>query len=150
MISTFGCNNGIILSTARVYFAMAKDGLFFDKARELNKHYVPAYALVIQCIWSSVLCLSGTYSQLLDYVIFAVLLFYILTVLGLFVLRKTKPYADRPYKAFGYPYVPGLYLLLASAISLDLLFFKPLYTWPGLVIVLIGIPVYFIWSKRFS
>src|SRR3989338_3243124 len=145
MISTFGCNNGIILSTARVYFAMAKDGLFFDKARELNKHYVPAYALVIQCIWSSVLCLSGTYSQLLDYVIFAVLLFYILTVLGLFVLRKTKPYADRPYKAFGYPYVPGLYLLLASAISLDLLFFKPLYTWPGLVIVLIGIPVYFIW-----
>lgn len=148
MISTFGCNNGIILSTARVYFAMAEDGLFFKKAKEINKHLVPAFALIVQCIWTCLLCLSGTYSDLLDYVIFAVLIFYVLTIIGLFVLRKMKPKAERPYKAFGYPIIPALYIVLASAISIDLLVFKPLYTWPGLIIVLLGIPIFYLWQKK--
>lgn len=148
MISTFGCNNGIILSTARVYYAMAKDGLFFKKAGELNKKHVPAFALVIQCIWSCVLCLSGKYMDLLDYVIFAILLFYVLTIIALFVLRVKKPDVERPYKAFGYPFIPALYILFASAISIDLLIYKPLYTWPGLIIVLLGIPIYYLLGKR--
>jgi len=148
MISTFGCNNGIILSTARVYYAMAKDGLFFKKAEELNNNHVPEYALIIQCFWACLLCASGTYSDLLDYVIFAVLIFYVLTISGLFVLRKKKPDAERPYKAFGYPLVPALYILFALAISIDLLIFKPLYTWPGLIIVLLGIPVYYLWQRK--
>ena len=148
MISTFGCNNGLILAGARVYYAMSKDGLFFEKAGNLNEHSVPGWALVAQSIWASVLCLSGTYGDLLDYVIFAVLIFYILTVVGIFVLRKRRPDAPRPYKAFGYPVMPALYVLVASAISVDLLIFKPLYTWPGLGIVLLGIPVYFIWRRK--
>ncbi|MGC8595855.1 MAG: APC family permease [Candidatus Kryptoniota bacterium] len=147
MISTFGCNNGLILAGARVYYAMAKDKLFFQSAGNLNSRGVPGTALVVQGIWSSLLCLSGTYSDLLDYVIFAVLIFYILTISGLFILRKKKPDAERPYKAFGYPFVPALYILIAAAISIDLLIFKPTYTWPGVVIVLLGIPVYFIWRK---
>jgi APA family basic amino acid/polyamine antiporter len=145
MISTFGCNNGLILSGARVYYAMAKDGLFFKKTGTLNKKAVPAVALAVQAIWASILCVSGTYGDLLDYVIFAVLIFYILTVVGIFILRKTRPDAERPYRAFGYPVVPSLYILAAAAISLDLLICKPTYTWPGLIIVCIGIPVYFIW-----
>jgi basic amino acid/polyamine antiporter, APA family len=148
MISTFGCNNGLILAGARVYYAMAKDGLFFKSASTLNNKSVPGAGLIVQCIWTCLLCISGTYSDLLDYVVFAVLLFYILTVIGIFILRKKRPEADRPYKAFGYPVIPALYILLASAISIDLLIFKPQYTWPGLGIVLLGIPVYFVWRKH--
>ncbi len=147
MISTFGCNNGLILAGARVYYAMAKDKLFFDGAGKLNDKSVPGAALVVQGIWASLLCLSGTYSNLLDYVIFAVLIFYIMTIAGIFILRKKRPNADRPYKAFGYPVLPAFYILAAAAISIDLLIFKPRYTWPGLLIVLLGVPVYFIWKK---
>jgi APA family basic amino acid/polyamine antiporter len=147
MISTFGCNNGLILSGARVYYAMAKDNLFFRKTGTLNKYSVPGFALIFQAVWASLLCLSGTYSDLLDYVIFAVLIFYILTIAGIFRLRKIRPDAERPYKAWGYPVIPALYILCAAAICVDLLIFKPMYTWPGVVIVLIGIPVYFIWKK---
>jgi len=148
MISTFGCNNGLILAGARVYYAMAQDGLFFRKIGLLNSKAVPGIALVVQGIWASLLCLSGTYSDLLDYVIFAVLIFYILTVSGIFILRKKRPDAERPYKALGYPVIPALYVLAAAAISIDLLLFKPSYTWPGLIIVLLGIPVYFLWRSR--
>jgi len=147
MVSTFGCNNGLILSGARVYYAMAKDNLFFKKTEKLNKNSVPGFALVVQAVWASLLCLSGTYGNLLDYVIFAVLIFYILTIIGLFLLRKKRPDAERPYKAWGYPVVPALYILCAVAISIDLLIFKPMYTWPGMIIVLLGIPVFFIWKK---
>ena len=147
MVSTFGCANGIILAGARVYYAMAKDGLFFSKAAELNAGSVPGNALLWQAAWSAVLCLSGTYGDLLDYVVFAVLLFYILTVGGIFLLRRDKPDAPRPYRVWGYPLVPALYIAAASAISLDLLVFKPLYTWPGIFIVLLGIPVYFLWRR---
>ena len=148
MVSTFGCNNGLILAGARVYYAMAKDGLFFKKAGVLNTKSVPGAALIVQGVWTCILCLSGTYGDLLDYVVFAVLLFYILTVVGIFILRKKQPNADRPYKAYGYPIVPAIYIVLASAISIDLLIFKPQYTWPGLGIVLLGIPVYFLWKRR--
>ncbi|MEW5797464.1 MAG: amino acid permease [Bacteroidota bacterium] len=147
MISTFGCNNGLILAGARVYYAMAKDGLFFQRTGTLNKHSVPGAALVVQGIWASLLCLSGSYGDLLDYVVFAVLIFYILTVAGIFILRKKQPDAERPYKAFGYPVIPAIYILLASAICIDLLIFKPTYTWPGVFIVLSGVPVYYIWKK---
>ncbi|MFZ4399991.1 MAG: APC family permease [Bacteroidales bacterium] len=147
MISTFGCNNGLVLSGARVYYAMAKDGLFFKRVADLNKFSVPGIALIIQCIWASALCLSGKYNDLLDYVVFAVLLFYILTIFGLFILRKKKPNADRPYKAFGYPVLPALYIFLALALCIDLLIYKPNYTWPGIIIVIIGIPVYFLMKR---
>ncbi len=146
MISTFGCNNGLILSGARVYFAMALDGLFFHRAGKLHpKHQTPAFALVIQAVWTCVLCLSGTYSQLLDYVIFAALLFYLLTALSLFALRRTRPQAERPVPVPGYPWLPALYILLTGAIAVDLLIVKPRYTWPGLVIVALGVPVYYAW-----
>jgi APA family basic amino acid/polyamine antiporter len=144
MIATFGCNNGLILSGARVYYAMAKDGLFFKATGKLNRKAVPGTALVVQCVWASLLCLSGTYSDLLDYVIFAVLIFFVLIVSGIFILRRKRPDAERPYKAWGYPFVPGLYILVAAAIAVDLLVFKTKYTFPGLLIVLLGIPVYFI------
>jgi APA family basic amino acid/polyamine antiporter len=146
MVSTFGCNNGLILSGARVYYAMALDGLFFRKTGALNKKAVPAFALVIQSAWACILCLSGTYGDLLDYVIFAVLIFYILTIIGIFILRKKRPDAERPYKAFGYPVVPALYVLATTALCVDLLVLKPAYTWPGLIIVLLGIPVYYGWK----
>lgn len=149
MISTFGCNNGLILSGARVYYAMAKDGLFFKSTGKLNRKSVPGTALVVQCVWASLLCLSGTYSDLLDYVIFAVLIFFVLIVSGIFILRKKRPDAERPYKAWGYPVVPALYVLVAAAIAVDLLIFKTAYTFPGLLIVLLGIPVYFV-RKRFA
>ncbi|MGQ9805725.1 MAG: APC family permease [Chlorobiales bacterium] len=148
MISTFGCNNGLILAGARVYYAMSNDGLFFKKAGTLNEKSVPAFALVVQCVWASVLCLSGSYGDLLDYVVFAVLLFYILTIAGIFILRKTKPDAERPYKAIGYPVLPALYIAVAAAICIDLLIFKPNYTYPGLLIVLLGVPVYFLWKRE--
>ena len=147
MISTFGCNNGLILAGARVYYAMARDGLFFRGTGTLNKNSVPGVALLVQGVWASVLCLSGNYSDLLDYVIFAVLVFYILTAAGIFRLRKRKPDAERPYKAVGYPILPALYILAATAISVDLLILKPTYTWPGVIIVLIGIPIYYVWSR---
>ena len=146
LISTFGCNNGLILAGARVYYAMAKDGLFFHRAAHIHPTYrTPVNALVVQAVWTSILCLSGSYAQLLDYTIFAVLIFYILTILGLFVLRRTQPHAERPYRAFGYPVLPAIYIAMAVFIDIVLLRYKPQYTWPGLIIVLLGIPVYFVW-----
>jgi len=145
IISTFGCDNGLILSGARVYYAMARDGLFFGAAGFLNTRGVPAAALVLQGVWASVLTLSGTYSDLLDYVIFAALLFYVLTVGAIFVLRRTRPTAPRPYTAIGYPLVPAAYIVLAALIMIDLLIMKPRYTWPGLLIVASGIPVFYAW-----
>lgn len=147
MVSTFGCNNGLILAGARVYYAMAKDSLFFRSAGMLNRRAVPGWALWAQAVWTSLLCLSGTYGELLDYVIFAVLIFYILTIFGIFRLRKRRPDAERPYRAFGYPVLPVLYIVIALAICIDLLVYKPSYTWPGLIIVLIGVPVYYGWRK---
>lgn len=146
MISTFGCNNGLILSGSRVYYSMAQDGLFFKKIGNLNSKSVPASALVIQCIWTSLLCLSGSYGQLLDYVVFAVLIFYVLTIVGIYVLRIKQPNAERPYKAFGYPVLPAVYIVMALLLMIDLLIYKPEYTWPGLIIVCMGIPVYYIWK----
>ncbi|HLH07432.1 MAG TPA: amino acid permease [Terriglobales bacterium] len=149
LISTFGCANGLILAGARVYYAMALDGLFFRRAGTLHPTYrTPVASLLVQAIWTCILCLSGTYSQLLDYIIFAVLVFYILTITGLFVLRRTEPDAPRPYRAFGYPVLPAIYIVMAVGIDLVLLRYKPQYTWPGLIIVLCGIPVYFLWSRK--
>ncbi|MDP4281661.1 MAG: amino acid permease [Bacteroidota bacterium] len=148
VISTFGCNNGLILSGARVYYAMAADRLFFRRTGNLNKKGVPANGLLIQCIWASLLCLSGTYSQLLDYVVFAVLIFYVLTIIGLFILRKKKPDMERTYKAFGYPVIPLSYILMAMTVMFILLIFKPDYTWPGLIVVLLGIPVYYLYNRK--
>jgi APA family basic amino acid/polyamine antiporter len=148
MVSTFGCNNGLILSGARVYYTMAKDNLFLPSAGKLNSKGVPGKALWMQCIWACVLCLSGQYGNLLDFIIFTVLLFYILTIAGIFKLRQTKPDMPRPYKAFGYPFIPLLYILLASFICVVLLLYKQEYTWPGLIIVLIGIPIYYYLNKR--
>ncbi len=146
LVSTFGCNNGLILAGARIYYAMAKDGLFFRSVGTVNRHHVPAVALVAQCIWASALCLSGTYGQLLDFLIFAQLLFYILTLAGLFILRSKRPDMDRPYRAFGYPILPALYILMAGFLEIQLLRYKPQYTWPGLIIVLLGLPVYALWK----
>jgi APA family basic amino acid/polyamine antiporter len=149
LISTFGCCNGLILAGARVYYAMAKDGLFFKSVGNLTPKYkTPAISLVVQGIWTCLLCLSGTYGQLLDYIIFAVLVFYILTIVGLFVLRYKRPDAERPYRAIGYPILPAIYIVMALFIDVVLLRYKPQYTWPGLIIVLLGIPVYLIWSRR--
>ena len=150
MISTFGCNNGLILAGARVYYAMAKDGLFFRGVGEVNRHNTPWVALWMQCIWACILCLSGTYGQLLEFLVFAVVLFYILTVLGLFVLRFRRPDMERPYRVFGYPILPGLYLLLALFIEVQLLRYKPQFTWPGLAIILSGVPVYWVWQRSQS
>jgi basic amino acid/polyamine antiporter, APA family len=149
MISTFGCANGIILAGARVYYAMARDGLFFARAGQLDgKHHTPTFSLWIQCAWGVLLTLSGGYSDLLDYVIFAVLLFYILTIAGLLVLRRTRPEMERPYRAFGYPVLPAVYIVVAGLIEILLLLYKPNYTWPGLIIVLLGLPVYFVWRRK--
>jgi APA family basic amino acid/polyamine antiporter len=163
IISTFGCNNGLVLAGARVYYAMAKDKLFFRSTAKLNKNHVPAVALVLQCIWACLLVLPRTrsgkmlpdgsedygnlYGDLLGYVVFAVLIFYILTIAGIFVLRRTRPEAERPYKAFGYPVIPAVYIAAASLICLVLLFYQPKTSLPGLAIVLTGVPVYFIWKN---
>jgi APA family basic amino acid/polyamine antiporter len=148
LISCFGCDNGLILAGARVYYAMARDGLFFRKVAKLHPTYkTPAVSLMVQMVWTCILCLSGTYGQLLDYIVFAVLVFYILTILGLFVLRRTHPDAERPYRAVGYPVLPAIYILMALFIDVVLLRYKPQYTWPGLIIVLLGIPVYLLWSR---
>jgi APA family basic amino acid/polyamine antiporter len=162
MISTFGCNNGLILAGARAYYAMARDGLFFRRVGELNKNHVPAWGLIIQGIWAGVLVLPRTvktdaagnvtgygnlYGNLLDYVISAALIFYILTILGIFLLRKKQPDAERPYKAWGYPVVPALYIFGASVILAVLFIYQTATTWPGLIIVLTGVPIYFLWRK---
>jgi len=147
LVSTFGCNNGLILAGARVYYAMARDRLFFAKAGVLNRREVPAFALIVQAVWTSLLCLTGTYGQLLDYVIFAALVFYVATTLGLFILRRTRPDADRPYKAFGYPVLPALYIVLAAAVAIILLIADKsrAQALSGLVIVILGVPVFFLW-----
>jgi APA family basic amino acid/polyamine antiporter len=151
MVSTFGCLNGLILAGARVYYAMAKDGLFFRAVGRLDSRtHAPMVSLWIQCLWACALTLTGRYSDLLDYVIFAVLLFYIMTIAGLFVLRRTRPAMERPYRAIGYPVLPALYLVAAALIEVLLLFYKPNYTWPGLIIVLLGIPVFLLWRRRGS
>jgi APA family basic amino acid/polyamine antiporter len=147
LISGFGCNNGLILSGARIYYAMAKDGLFFKSVGTVNRFHAPGVALTVQCFWASILCLSGTYSQLLDFLIFAVLIFYILTLTGLFILRWKRPDMERPYRAVGYPVLPALYLTMAVFIEIQLLRYKPQYTWPGLIIVLLGVPVYWLWKR---
>jgi basic amino acid/polyamine antiporter, APA family len=161
MISTFGCCNGLILAGARVYYAMAQDGLFFKATARLNSKHVPAIALVLQGIWTAVLVLPRTrnvnptsgavtygnlYSNLLDYIIFAALIFYVLTIAGIFVLRRARPEAERPYRALGYPILPALYIVGATAIMLVLLAYRAQTTWPGLVIVLTGVPIYFFWK----
>jgi APA family basic amino acid/polyamine antiporter len=139
------------LAGARVYYAMSQDGLFFKTVGRLHPRYkTPVAGLLVQAAWATVLCISGSYSQLLDYIIFAVLVFYILTIAGLFVLRVKQPNAPRPYKALGYPVLPALYIAMAGWICIVLLRYKPQYTWPGLVLVLIGIPVYLFWSRRSS
>jgi len=147
MISTFGCDNGMILAGARCYYAMARDGLFFASVGRLNQYGAPAAALWVQGIWASILCLSGRYGDLLDYVVFAVLLFYILTIVGIFRLRRTRPEHPRPIKAVGYPVLPALYVLVAAFICGVLLVAKPSYTYPGLIIVLAGVPVYYLWRR---
>lgn len=148
MISTFGCNNGLVLTGARVFYTMAQDKLFLPQAATLNKNAVPAWGLWAQCIWASLLCLSGKYGLLLDYVVFITLLFYILTILAVFRLRKTRPDAERPYKAFGFPFIPIVYILMAGTMALGLLFYKPATSLLGLVIVAIGIPIYYVFMNR--
>ena len=144
MVSTFGCNNGLILAGARVYYTMAKDGLFFKSVGKLNKHSVPAYALWIQCIFACAWSLSGKYGDLLDMISFVVVVFYMLTIAGIFILRIKKPGANRPYKAIGYPLLPLLYILMGLAFCTLLIIYKPKFTWPGAVITLLGIPLYYI------
>ncbi len=144
MVSTFGCNNGLILSGARVYYTMAKDGLFFKKTAVLNKHNVPGFALWIQCLWTCLLVLSGAYYELLTYVVFVVLIFYVLTLLGIFRLRKKRPDLPRPYKAWGYPLLPILYCIIALLICGALFIYQSSQTWPGAIIVLLGIPLYYL------
>ena len=158
VISTFGCNNGLILAGARVYYAMAKDGLFFKATGRLNKAHVPAAGLVLQCLWACLLVLPRTrlpngqygnlYSNLLNYVVFAVLIFYVLTIAGVIVLRQKRPEAERPYRAFGYPVVPVAYMAVATLILVVLLLYLTSTTWPGLLIVLTGIPVYIVWRRK--
>jgi len=148
LISAFGCANGLILSGARVYYAMAKDSLFFKNVANLHPRYkTPAVSLMVQMAWACLLCVSGSYGQLLDYIIFAVLVFYILTMVGLFVLRRKHPEAPRPYRAVGYPVLPAIYIAMALFIDVVLLRYKPQFTWPGLIVVLLGIPVYYAWSR---
>ena len=147
MISTFGCNNGLILAGARVYYTMAKDGLFFKNAGQLNKNSVPEWALWIQCAMACILCLSGRYGDLLDMVSLIVVIFYVLTIVGIFILRKKYPDAERPYKAFGYPILPVIYILMGITFCTLLIIYKPAFTWPGLIIVLIGIPIYYLAVK---
>ncbi len=144
MVSTFGCNNGLILAGARVYYTMAKDKLFFRKAGTLNKNDVPQWALWAQFLVASILCLSGKYGDLLDMISFVVVIFYVLTILGIFILRKKKPDLPRPYRAFGYPLLPILYILMGTGFCVLLIIYKPQFTWPGLIITLLGIPLYFV------
>jgi APA family basic amino acid/polyamine antiporter len=148
MISTFGCNNGIILAGARVYYTMATDGLFFKKIASLNRNAVPERALWLQCIFACVWCLSGRYGDLLDMISFVVVVFYMLTIAGIFILRKKRPDIERPYKAFGYPVLPIIYILMGLSFCILLIVYKPTYTWPGLIITLLGIPLYYLLVAR--
>lgn len=148
MISTFGCNNGLVLAGARVYYTMAKDRLFFRQAGELNSNAVPGWALWAQCVVASLLCLSGEYGNLLDMISFVVVIFYTLTIAGIFILRRKRPDVHRPYKAFGYPFLPFLYIVMGVTFCTLLIIYKPAFTWPGLIITLIGIPLYFIAVAR--
>lgn len=148
MVSTFGCNNGLILAGARVYYTMAKDGLFFKQVGKLNKNSVPQIALWVQCIAACLWSLSGNYGQLLDMISFVVVVFYMLTIVGIFILRKKRPDAERPYRAVGYPLLPIIYILMGLAFCVLLIIYKPEFTWPGLIIVLIGIPIYFVALSR--
>lgn len=148
MVSTFGCNNGLILSGARIYYTMAQDGLFFKKAGELNRYNVPQQGLWIQCFWASLLCLTGRYGDLLALVIFGVLIFYVLTIVGIFILRRRQPDMPRPYKAFGYPVLPAIYIIIASTLALLLLRFEMNYTLPGLGVILLGIPLYYLAMRK--
>jgi APA family basic amino acid/polyamine antiporter len=144
MISTFGCNNGLILAGARVYYTMSKDGIFFSKAGTLNNKSVPGFALWLQCIIACAWCVSGRYGDLLDMISFTVVCFYVLTIIGIFILRKKHPGMHRPYKAFGYPYLPGLYIIMGITFCVLLIIFKPQFTWPGVIITMIGVPVYYL------
>lgn len=146
MVSTFGCNNGLILSGARVYHAMANDGLFFKRTASLNKHAVPEFGLWLQCLVASAMCLSGRYGDLLDMISFVVVIFYTLTIIGIYVLRVKQPDAERPYKAFGYPFLPAVYIIMGVCFCFLLIIFKPNFTWPGLIIVLSGVPIYYMWK----
>jgi APA family basic amino acid/polyamine antiporter len=148
MISTFGCNNGLILSGPRLYYAMSRDRLFFRGLGTLNRHAVPALGLITQGVWASLLTMSGTYGNLLDYIIFAALLFYVMTIAGVFVLRRRRPELPRPIRAPLYPWLQIAYVGLAAVLMIDLLFMKPKYTWPGLLIVLSGAPIYMFWHRR--
>jgi basic amino acid/polyamine antiporter, APA family len=148
MISTFGCNNGLILAGARVYHTMAKDGLFFKQAGTLNKAGVPAFALWIQSAVAAAWCLSGKYGDLLDMISFVVVMFYVLTIAGIFILRKNRPNAERPYKAFGYPILPAIYIVMGIAFCVLLAIYKPTFVWPGLIIVAIGVPIYYFVSAQ--
>lgn len=148
MVSTFGCNNGLIMAGARVYYSMAKDGLFFRKVGTLNTNAVPAFGLWVQCGVASIWCLSGRYGDLLDMISFVVVCFYMLTIAGIFILRKTRPGAERPYKAFGYPVLPVIYILMGLAFCILLIIYKPKFTWPGMIITLIGIPVYYLIRRK--
>ena len=151
LVSTFGCANGLTLAGARVYYAMSRDGLFFKAAGKLHpRWHTPVAALIVQAVWSCLLCISGSYSQLLAYIICTELIFYILTILCLFVLRVKRPHAERPYRAIGYPVLPAIYILMAAWICIVLLRYQPQYTWPGLVIVLLGVPVFLVWSRSAS
>ena len=149
MISTFGCNNGLIMAGARVYYTMAKDGLFFKRTGTLNKFAVPEFGLWIQAVVASILCLSGRYGDLLDMISFVVVIFYVLTIFGIYILRVKHPDVERPYKAFGYPVLPAIYIVMGIAFCILLIIYKPNFTWPGLIIVLIGIPIYYI-TQRYS
>jgi len=148
MISTFGCNNGLIMAGARVYYTMAKDGLFFKRTGTLNKYAVPEFGLWIQAVVASILCMSGKYGDLLDMISFVVVIFYVLTIFGIYKLRITRPDAERPYKAFGYPVLPAIYIIMGIAFCILLIIYKPAFTWPGLIIVLIGIPIYYIANRN--
>src|SRR5207237_475042 len=161
MVSTFGCTNGLILAGARAYYAMARDGLFFKSVARLNDAKVPAWGLVLAGVWAAFLVLPRTYdpvthtygnlyNNLLDYVISAALIFYILTIAGIFRLRQTQPDVERPYRAIGYPVVPALYIAGAAMILLVLFVYRTSTTWPGLIIVLLGVPVYFAWKPKQS
>lgn len=148
MISTFGCNNGLILAGARVYYSMAKDGVFFKKAATLNRKAVPSWALWAQCLVASILCLSGKYGDLLDMISFVVVIFYVLTIFGIFRLRRSRPDIPRPYKAFGYPVLPAIYILMGLSFCILLIIYKPAFTWPGLIIAGLGIPIYYLVQRN--
>nr|WP_294794388.1 amino acid permease [uncultured Mucilaginibacter sp.] len=150
MVSTFGCNNGLIMSGARVYYTMAKDGLFFKRTGTLNEFAVPSFGLWIQCLIACILCLSGKYGDLLDMISLVAVIFYMLTIIGIFILRAKQPNAERPYKAFGYPLLPALYIILGLAFCVLLLLYKPQYAWGGLIIVLAGVPIYFLANRYFN